>query len=291
MEFRKNGFNDEDAAQLGQIALMYQNVADEAISAGDSASFIISQLIAFGDTMEGFTSEAEKAQHVIDAVNEVANNFAVSSGQLATNLGNMSAVMSQTGASFEESLGMLTAITEVTRNASKASRGLVSIGSRLVQITDEGSTIGKTLKETYEELGITLFDSNGQLLSSYEIFSQLAEIWPTLTKNQQNFIASNQAGTNQFQNFSALMSNFGHAIEATETAINSANSAFEENARVLESLEAKKIGLVKRICGEGLRAFATCESNDRTIVKTQRIALSAGKNEISFALIDYPEKE
>lgn len=270
---------------------MYQNVADEAISAGDSASFIISQLIAFGDTMEGFTSEAEKAQHVIDAVNEVANNFAVSSGQLATNLGNMSAVMSQTGASFEESLGMLTAITEVTRNASKASRGLVSIGSRLVQITDEGSTVGKTLKETYEELGITLFDSNGQLLSSYEIFSQLAEIWPTLTKNQQNFIASNQAGTNQFQNFSALMSNFGHAIEATETAINSANSAFEENARVLESLEAKKIGLVKRICGEGLRAFATCESNDRTIVKTQRIALSAGKNEISFALIDYLKRE
>lgn len=126
-EFRKNGFNDEDSAQLGQIALMYQNVADEAISAGDSASFIISQLIAFGDTMDGFTTEADKAQHVINAVNEVANSFAVSSGQLATNLGNMSAVMSQTGASFEESLGMLTAITEVTRNASKASRGNESL--------------------------------------------------------------------------------------------------------------------------------------------------------------------
>ena len=126
-EFRKNGFNDDDAAQLGQIATMYQNVSDEAISAGDSASFIIAQLTAFGDTMSNFTTEAEKAQHVIDAVNEVANNFAVSSGQLATNLGNMSAVMAQTGASFEESLGMLTAITEVTRNASKASRGNKSL--------------------------------------------------------------------------------------------------------------------------------------------------------------------
>ena len=28
---------------------MYQNVSDEAISAGDSASFIIAQLTAFGD--------------------------------------------------------------------------------------------------------------------------------------------------------------------------------------------------------------------------------------------------
>ena len=126
-EFRKNGFNDQDAAQLGQIASMYQNVSDEAISAGDSASFIISQLTAFGDSMSGFTSEAEKAQHVIDSVNEVANNFSVSSADIANNLGNMSAVMAQTGASFEESLGMLTAITEVTRNASKASRGNKSL--------------------------------------------------------------------------------------------------------------------------------------------------------------------
>ena len=39
----------------------------------------------------------------------------------------MSAAMAQTGASFEESLGMLTAITEVTRNASKASRGNKSL--------------------------------------------------------------------------------------------------------------------------------------------------------------------
>lgn len=106
---------------------MYQNVSDEAISAGDSASFIISQLVAFSDSMTGLETEADKAMHIIDAVNEVANSFSVSSADLANNLGNVSAVMAQTGASFEESLGMLTAITEVTRNASKASRGNKSL--------------------------------------------------------------------------------------------------------------------------------------------------------------------
>ena len=176
MEFRKNGFNDEDAAQLGLVATMYQNVADEAISAGDAASFIISQMVAFD-------IPAENAQHIIDAVNEVSNAFSVSSADIAGSLGNMSAVMSQTGATFEEALGMLTAITEVTRNASKASRGLVSIGSRLNQVVDEGSTIGKQLIAIYEGLGIELFDSNGQLRSSYDIFTDLAAIWPTLDKN------------------------------------------------------------------------------------------------------------
>lgn len=79
---------------------MFQNVADEAISASDAASFIISQMIAFG-------IEAENAQSIIDSVNEVANKFSVSSADLSGNLGNMSAVMSQTGASFEQSLGIV----------------------------------------------------------------------------------------------------------------------------------------------------------------------------------------
>lgn len=91
-------------------------MADEAISAEDSASFLIAQMTAFD-------IPAENAQHIADAVNEVANQFSVSSGDISNSLGNMSAVMAQTGASFEESLGMLTAITEVTRNSNKASRG------------------------------------------------------------------------------------------------------------------------------------------------------------------------
>lgn len=42
---------------------MFSNVADEAVSAADSASFIISQMIAFG-------IEAENAESIIDKVNE-----------------------------------------------------------------------------------------------------------------------------------------------------------------------------------------------------------------------------
>lgn len=99
-EFRKNGFNDEDAAQLGQVASMYQNVSDEAISASDSASFIIAQMVAFG-------IEAENSMHIIDAVNETANNFAISSGQLANSLGIVSSTAAAMGNSMEETLGII----------------------------------------------------------------------------------------------------------------------------------------------------------------------------------------
>lgn len=63
-EFRKSGFSDEDSAQLASIAEKYRNIADEEISAGESASFIIAQ-------MKAFNIEAGQAEHIIDAVNEV----------------------------------------------------------------------------------------------------------------------------------------------------------------------------------------------------------------------------
>lgn len=89
---------------------------------------------------------------------------------------------------------MLVGITEVTRSASKASRGLVSIGSRLNQVVDESSSTGQKLIEIYDQLNIELYDNEGQLRSSYDIFSDLADVWDTLDTNTQNYIASVQAG-------------------------------------------------------------------------------------------------
>ena len=115
-EFRKNGFNDEDAATLALVSSKFQNVADEAISAGDSASFIIAQ-------MKAFNIEAGTAERIIASVNEVANNFSVSSADLSKGLGLASSALATSGNSFEEVLALLTAGTEITRNATKVGRG------------------------------------------------------------------------------------------------------------------------------------------------------------------------
>lgn len=104
--FRKSGYSDKDALQLGKIASLYQNIADEEISTGDASNFIISQLKAFN-------MEANQSMHTIDAVNEVANNFAVSSADIATNLPKASAALANGNVTFEQSIGLMTAITEI----------------------------------------------------------------------------------------------------------------------------------------------------------------------------------
>lgn len=229
-EFRKNGFNDSDAATLAKTATMFQNVSDEAISAGDSASFIISQMIAFG-------IEAENAQSIIDKVNETANKFSVSSGDLSKALGIVASTSSAMGNSIDQTLGVVTAITEQTRNASKSARAANTIFSRLAQVVDENSDTGKKLTEIYNNLGIALYDSSGQMRSTYDILADLASQWGSLDKNTQQYIAITSAGTNQLNNFLALMNNFDHAAEATATSINSAGSAMRENEAFQESLE------------------------------------------------------
>lgn len=89
----------------------------------------------------------------------------------------------------------MTAITEQTRNASKASRGLNQIFSRLSQVTSDTSSTGKKLTQIYGDLGIQLYDLNtGQLRSSYDILSDLANKWGTLDTNTQNYIALTSSG-------------------------------------------------------------------------------------------------
>ena len=63
-EFKKSGYSDEDAAALANVASIYRNIADETISAGDSASFLIAQ-------MKAFNISASDSLHIIDSVNEV----------------------------------------------------------------------------------------------------------------------------------------------------------------------------------------------------------------------------
>ena len=86
--FRKNSFNDNDSATLAKVATTFQNVSDEAISASESADFIIAQ-------MKAFNIEAGDAEHIIDAVNAVSNSYAVSSGKNSLSFGLVQAIVSE----------------------------------------------------------------------------------------------------------------------------------------------------------------------------------------------------
>lgn len=114
---------------------------------------------------------------------------------------------------------------------------------RLNQIVDESSDTGKALTKWYQEHKIAVKDDEGQIRSLYDVLTDVAKIWPTLTKNEQMYYLQQQAGTTQTQNIAALLSNYETAIKATNTAIESNGSAMQENERYMESLQAKEQAL------------------------------------------------
>lgn len=98
---------------------------------------------------------------------------------------------------MEQSIGMLTAMVEITRSANKSSRGLRQIVSRLTQTLNENSETGKALTDIYKGLGISIKGSDGQIRSTYDILADLSKQWNSLSKNQQQYIAITSAGSNQ----------------------------------------------------------------------------------------------
>lgn len=226
--FRKSGFSDEEASQLALVATMFQNVSDVSVSAEDAAANIVSQIQAFG---RGLIDP----MHIIDAYNEVANNFAVGTNDLSNGMEIAAAGLSTYGNTFEESLGMIAAGTEIfTGRSSQIARALMTISSRIHGNADAISAL--------EKLQIPIEDQNG-VRSTYQILNDVAEAWVNLGDAERISLQQALAGTTRGKEFAAIMNNWEHAIDATATAMESQGSAAEENSAYMEGLEAKTEGV------------------------------------------------
>ena len=224
--FRKSGFNDSDAAMLAKVAASYQNVADTAVSAEDAAASIVSQIRAFGE-------DASFATHVIDAYNEVANSFSVGTNDLSQAMEIAASGMATYGNSFEQVIGLVTSGTEIMQGrSSQVARGLSTIAARIVKNQD-----------ALAEYGITVENVDGSLKSTFDVLSELKPKWDSMTDAQRTALGDTIAGQNQYKVLASVMQNFGHAADATKTALESAGSAAQENSKYMESLEAKQQAL------------------------------------------------
>ena len=222
--FRKSGFTDAESAEMAQIASIFQNVADTQISAESAAASIVSQIQAFGRGMI-------EPIHIIDAYNNVANHFAVGTGDLSKAMELASAGLATYGNSFEEILGIVTSGSEILQgHSSQVARGLTTIAARIAG--DDG-------KEALAEYGIEVERLDGSLRSTYEVLGDVAEKWGDLTDAQRVALGEVLAGKTRYNILAAVLQNFQHAVEATETAVNSSGSAMKENEAFMTSLQSK----------------------------------------------------
>ena len=204
---------------------MLKNVSEAGATAEGSANTLIA-------TMKAFKLEASDSEHVVDALNEVSNKYAISVNDLSTAIRKSSASMAAGNNSLEQTFGLVTAGTEILREPGRVANGLSTITARLTKKNDEyiASITG----------GMGVIDKNtGELRSTYDILQDLSKAWGHLTSVEKQELTETVAGKTQRALFTALMQNFSSAVGASEAALKSEGSAVTENTKRMNSLQGK----------------------------------------------------
>ena len=237
-EFAKMGKDTKTALQLSELASRFQNIADTEIDAATAAKFINSQLKAFGNTstLQKFTGDFAKAERIIDVTNDTANKFAVGTNDLQNALTKTGSALSVAGNTFEQTIGLVTAGTEImVGQPAKVGRGLRSIAINIANLAREN----EYFEAANGKVKIALQDSNGEMLSTYDIMAKLAEKWGTLNETEQTAIATSLAGKTQFEVFANVMKNWATAANVVDNAAKANGSSLRENEKYLDSIEGK----------------------------------------------------
>ena len=181
------------------------------------------------------------------------NKFAVSNGDIVEAMTRSSAAMAAANNTFEETVALATAALEITRNAATVGNGLKTLSMRIRgydEETEEYSADVAELTGTIADLtkvasnnnrGVSLFELGDPetYRSTYDILSDIADIWDELTDKNRAKLLKALFGERQAQIGSAILSNFGQAEAAIKSMENSAGSAGKEMEKITNSLDYK----------------------------------------------------
>lgn len=316
-EFARAGFGEGEIANLAETAIVLTNVGDGIEDVTSAASSMISVLKAF-------KMEASESIHIIDALNEVSNNFAVDASNLTMVLERVSGTIAQTGTSYEELIGLTVGGYETLRNAEMVASGLNMISQRMRGMKEDGEAVEGLIPKIEKALqkytggAVSMIDAtNGGLRSTYDVLKDLAKVYPTLSKEAKAYLNEVLAGNRQNKVLVAIMENWEDVEKAQQTATNSAGSAMAENEKYLDSIAGKTAQLKNKfqefadsIVNSGLvkfvldlsNAFMTFANNGvgnviikLTLLATALMAVSAGfsllkQSMLGQAFIEYGKR-
>lgn len=221
-----DNLSEQQLLTVTKTAVVMSNVSD--LNLDESVSSLVG-------TMNAFNISADESLHIVDALNEIDNNYSISTKQLAESLSKAGATAQTFGVSMEEVGGQTTAIGAVTQET-----GAV-IGNSLKTIYSRITTM-KPSVDILDSVGVSVrkMGKNGlEMKPVSDILGDLAGKWSSLSAEQQQNIGVTIAGRNQLSRFLALMNNWQMGVDATNAGINSSNSAMKEQGIYMESYEAK----------------------------------------------------
>jgi TP901 family phage tail tape measure protein len=222
-DFGRMGFDSNQLVDITKTAQVLQNISDlDATSSVDTLT----------SAMLNFNIAADQSITIADKLNEVDNNYAISTKDLSDGIRKAAATAKTFGVDINELTGYIAAIGSTTRESGAiVGNGLKTIFSRITTMDDAATSL--------QSVGISIRDMSGNVRDVSDILGDLSGKWTNLSDEQKQNLGVTIAGRYQLTRFLALMNNFSIAQSATATAVSSSGSAMKEQAKYADSLEAR----------------------------------------------------
>ena len=244
-DWAKLGYSLDESEQLSKFSSIYANVAEV-----DDATAVSDMVTA----MKAFNIEAEKAQTIIDPLNELGNKFATNSAQLGEGLAKSASAMNAAGTDMYKTLAMLTGGAEITQDAGEFG-SFLKVGSMRVRgMKGELEALGEEVDSSVDSISkvqtqilnlthgkVNIFDSDGEFKDYYDIINEISEVVDKLSSTEKASLYEILFGKMRGNQGAALIQAFqsGQIEKAYETALSSEGSAIQEQERWMNSYEAK----------------------------------------------------
>ncbi|MCY7768311.1 phage tail tape measure protein, partial [Bacillus inaquosorum] len=217
-DFGRMGFDESELSTLTKTAQVLQNVSD--LTPDDTVNTLTAAML-------NFNIAANDSISIADKLNEVDNNYAVTTLDLANSIRKAGSTASTFGVELNDLIGYTTAIASTTRESGNI------VGNSLKTIFARIGNNQSSIK-ALDEIGISVKTASGEAKSASELISEVAGKWDTLSDAQKQNTSIGVAGIYQLSRFNAMMNNFSIAQNAAKTAANSTGSAWSEQQKYAE---------------------------------------------------------
>nr|DAL71906.1 MAG TPA: minor tail protein [Caudoviricetes sp.] len=264
-DWARLGYSLDEASTLSRNSAIFSAVSED-LDLTEATDGLVSMLKAFkeldvNDSLDG----------IISKINEVGNNFAVSNADIVDSLTRSSSAMAAANNTFEQTVALATAATEITRDSSQVGNALKTISMRLRGYDEETETYSDDLKEITGDIanltkvasnnnqGISLFEADdpNTYRSTYDILKDIADIWNEISDKNQAQLLEKLFGKQRAQVGAALISNFKQAENAMDAMAGSAGSASKELERAQDSIVFKLNALKETWVGVAQNLYDT----------------------------------
>ena len=255
-DFLRLGEDFTEAQKSAQAANILLNVSEF-----DNIDEATESLIAMSSAYQ----DLDKME-IDDKLNNVGNNFSISTDGLASALQKSASALTTAGNDIDKSIALITAGNAVVQDPDSVGAGIRTIALRLTGTEEAKKELESTGEDTSDFVvqtaskindsfkaftsvasnnfkGISLLDENGNNRDTYDVLKDVANIYDEIVETDEKFGTNHMngllelaAGKNRSNIAASIIQNKDMLTDAYKTSQNSEGSALEENQKQLDSI-------------------------------------------------------